>query len=769
MRPQTPRNTPSNKFMSLPLVSKGIEHLTSEQRALVEEYLTEAKIHGVVTGVLIGAESWDLRPLILESGRLEVLRPLPFETLGSPVLDKTIAALERATAKFDKSFFPSELRRTNTHAWLRRLYPHQVLAEAVNPFAVHGLEVEAAVVLRLLEAFSALFKEGVVHGNVSLSNIGYVNGNLIPLDICYHAVTNANASAVDDLERLGKIFSLFKFLGCSPALVSDLNAIGVPNSEPITTLERLIAKLSAPRSEPRREAPPAEESTAPPVSVARGKIVDARVKGRERPRPKVEEIEEPVEELAPEEFLLESPENAVLGARRARMMLMGLLFGFAAIAVYVLSQSNSITFHRSPAEYAALWNSNQPEQLKEIIGEALDDPFSDALEVIRKETFAGRTPENVRSEIIKVAFDPQWFGALSETDRRTVLSFALGDLVPSSQRRIAPFAQLHPGVLLALAGMVSIDNAGEMFAGIQLGKFLTLPKPIADSFQVFIDAGITELRDLAPRAYAHLFLGDGTLQVFEKYFIKGKDLEFSRKQMRAIQPVLVRFPAYAKGLADYLTRSDLALATQYDWFEAEQAARWADAPALVRLSLLSGVLPPAELSLEQYIDLLQFPLHEVRKATQDVLIRRFISENYRSLLFVLTSDENKLSRSQMIFLVSALQLPDEEAFAFFARWFNGEPDPDTVFLILLARSRSHKAAPFDIEAARYLIDRQWSASVEELAELVYHPEPLARALAYSRLDPKKPGDLQVLKAQLERESSERMREQIREKLGLTRH
>ena len=105
-----------------------------------------------------------------------------------------------------------------------------------------------------------------------------------------------------------------------------------------------------------------------------------------------------------------------------------------------------------------------------------------------------------------------------------------------------------------------------------------------------------------------------------------------------------------------------------------------------------------------------------------------------------------LKREETIALVSALKLPIDKRTPFIAAWFNLRPSPNAVVLLLLARTEVGDRDMFNLEGARYLRKSSWKAPLEILTLLAAHPEPLARAIAYGRLDPTKEADRTVLEA-----------------------
>jgi hypothetical protein len=759
--------------MSINAVSKGVDQLSSSERAVLDEILSLARVEGVVTGVFINSEAWDLRPLVLDQGRLSVIRLLaPVRTPESSVATDLIKTLEQVFSLHLPRHLQPKIGFQAGKIWFSRPFVKQTLVDILSPFENTGPMFSASSLRPLFALLQELFKAGFAHGNLSLSNLTLDQNQLIPLDVCLHNLPTGGRSEAD-LEALQKILNLFRFEDCSPALVAEMLAIGSSSRAPLVKLEDILSKLSqdvspAFKQEHNQLASPVAEQ---PKVQARGKLIKesvvlplpAKEPKAVTPPPAQESLQHKL--LAKvSDFSLSRYLNANFGQRRTQLIWGGVMIGFFGIAIIASGGLGFFSKTSNQAYYQKLWLSQNQEKQALVAEAALADPFSAAIDAIRAAALLGKSAQQSRAEILKLAFDERWFKKLSSADRKTVLSIALGTLIPAQMKEIAPFQKLYPGVLLALAGSVSLDNPGAMFADIPLEKFAELPEPFLSAFQVLMQLGVRQLQQLPARAYAHLVLGDANLNTFGNYFIATADEQRLRLQLKAVLVFFEQNPAMATAFEEFLAASGLPLQGIFNWFVADQTAQWVRAQPLQRVSILAGTVPPTQLALEQLIDLLQFPQREIRDQAARELSKSTLSKDYQSLLLVLASDENRLTRAQGIFLVSALQVPDEEAFAFLARWFSGEPDPDTVFLILLSRSRIAKPAPFDIEGARYLIDRQWQAATEELAELVRHPEPLARALAYSRLDPKRAADLKILKAQLSADSSERMRQQIKDKL-----
>ena len=147
------------------------------------------------------------------------------------------------------------------------------------------------------------------------------------------------------------------------------------------------------------------------------------------------------------------------------------------------------------------------------------------------------------------------------------------------------------------------------------------------------------------------------------------------------------------------------------------------------------------------------------------LKKRFFRDADGNLLLTLSGPGNRLTREQTIALVSALALDPAKRTPFVTAWFGLKPAPDTALLILLARSGYDSTDTFNLEASRYLRRTQWSATTEMLQLLAQHPEPLARTLAYSRLDPKIDAQKKILQDRISAEKDQGLLKMVMGKLS----
>jgi hypothetical protein len=149
-----------------------------------------------------------------------------------------------------------------------------------------------------------------------------------------------------------------------------------------------------------------------------------------------------------------------------------------------------------------------------------------------------------------------------------------------------------------------------------------------------------------------------------------------------------------------------------------------------------------------------------------MLQKKVFTQGSEKLLLTLSSDANALSREQTIALLAALRADPATRGQFLTKWFDLRPNSDTVVLLLVARSHADSADLFNLEAARYLRRNTWRAPFTLLELLANHPEPLARVLAYGKLNVTVPAERDLLKRRLSAEKDEGCLKALMAKLSL---
>jgi hypothetical protein len=187
---------------------------------------------------------------------------------------------------------------------------------------------------------------------------------------------------------------------------------------------------------------------------------------------------------------------------------------------------------------------------------------------------------------------------------------------------------------------------------------------------------------------------------------------------------------------------------------------------MTKLDVVLSATTAAELDQAQYADLLKYPVAEARNFAANMLQKKVFTQGAEKLLLTLSSDANALSREQTIALLAALKAEPSTRGQFLTKWFELQPNADTIVLLLVARSHADSADLFNLEAARYLRRNTWSAPFSLLELLAKHPEPLARVLAYGKLNVASAAERDLLKKRLSLEKDDGCLKALMAKLSI---
>ncbi len=435
----------------------------------------------------------------------------------------------------------------------------------------------------------------------------------------------------------------------------------------------------------------------------------------------------------------------------------------ASVLVYLRQGSDS-----DAALFEEQWFSNDAAKMQSVAERAFAAPQSSAAEVIVDEALRGEKHPPVRDHLLRTAYRREWERELSPRDRETLLRVALLGLAPSAAGAIVVDSTLHPGAIFALLADLPEDAFSAELSKIPLSKLFTLPGIFGESFKAMEALAVSNCDEKPVRAMAALTSGIVTAEVLRAYFSTDAiDPEQAEAIMVAKFRILLgwvsRFEKLGPLMVEFAEQQSAILSERLRWFEEEHQEFWSNVPLVVKLTLSGGTTPALAFSFEQTSDLLQFPSSTVRKDAA----RRLSPVFHRSMaapLAFLAGTDHQFSRSQVVLLLSALRLEGDAAMPFISGWFVTNPGAGSVVAFLAETSRTPGLEIFNLEAGRYLKRTEWSATRAQLRVLVFHPEPIIRALAYSKLQPANQDDMTLLKKALAVEQDPKLRESLREKV-----
>lgn len=425
------------------------------------------------------------------------------------------------------------------------------------------------------------------------------------------------------------------------------------------------------------------------------------------------------------------------------------------------------------------WESADPVVRQGIIHAAIVEGERAAQEVIIEDARTGTRRPGVRLGLLAVAFNSLWADELSDSDRQQALSFALASIVRDLPVKTQPLKEAHPGVQLAAIGDLEFARSDGQFDDIPLSAIATLPDPFGPPFGELVRLGVQSMGDLRARALAHIVVGNFSEDPVAKFVgVRNPADEFLAHAL-ILGSLLDVYPEVGVQLQRRMRERDDIFTRRIEWFRLDPAGQWSQAgsgerdhsSAVVALSL--GVFPPRPFTDEQLADLLVFPAATVRREAAETLTKRLAFPALASTISFLASDEHRLTRPQVVLLMSALILSQREpqnpsVASFVSAWIGTAPDAQSVLGLLVARAdveaASGGADSFNIEAARFVSNKSWEASFSQLRSLIFHREKLVRAMIYSRLDATLADERKLLEEAARSESDSRLREQLIGKL-----
>lgn len=767
------------------------EALSAEERLVVERCLkmvAGGRPLGVLVGIMRGPCGWDLRPLLLESasssGALVLLR------FSDPAL-----ALERE--KFDglqrcQSLALSLKGRGGILAWgeadgqlwIKRKFYQQTLAEIYSGARPPSSIVSPVqVVQRLISLLRVWHSSQIFHGHVSMENVALDGQQPVLLDAGFGAYRSREAlpgeGLAPEVSRAQSVSAASDIYGLGLVLRALLG--GELSREHLSMIEAMLH--AEPASRPtlgeveKSFFPQAPSSRKQEVaaSVSSSAIKSGRVLGAGQSKPVHEGLlksDRPSGD-GQRPAVLSASDSAPAGLKPARppaspqRRWLFFLLGLVACAG-VLYYYGALNFYPSAAirqaRFAEKWRSEQAAGMLDVARAAVEEGDEAARAVIIEDALQGHNRQQVQDSLLRTAFNPKWADELNASDRKVALALALKKLLPVQGNRLPPLPGMHAGVVLAAVGDLSLELSAGQFSDIPIAKLAKLPVPFGWAFGELERQEIPDMGAPPAQALCHILAGNLSEEVFETYLGKDSSEPVVLGRLLIVLPFVELFPEIQEYLYAQLAKRGDVFSRRIEWFEAEKVAEWAKVSKSDKLILATGSLQSLALSFEQYCDLLKFPGAAVRREAEKALAGALPAKKIGGALSFLASDRNQLTRYQVVSLLSALRLEGESAYSFVARWFDTKPDPQSVMGILLERRAVPKLDPFNVEASRYLTTQQWQLALSDLELLAGHEEALARALAYSRLNPAVPEEARILKTAALREPSDKIRAELLRKL-----
>jgi hypothetical protein len=626
----------------------------------------------------------------------------------------------------------------------------------------------------LVEQVRSLAQRNLAHGHISLSNISVLNDQVMLLDPRIGVLNGTSDEYLAPESRSEE----------EPQHSADLYGLGrtlkvilgdAANGKQRALVDQLL--LPSPRQRPALES--VEEafslggarSTNPrgPSVTGAGKVIGGRGAGTPNESG-------PGVAGATSLSIFQAPLAKRFGSSRTRVVMIALVVATSCLVVlryrspssyFKLARYLPLPASTQSSEYEADWMSGDRTRMRRVARAAVLEHDPAAQNAIIDNILDGNDPSNIPTGLLRTGLNPLWRDRLSHSDQDTVLALTLAPLLPEGTKDSRRFSELAAPIILAIACHMSPTNPNRELDDVSLATIEELPDPVGPAFRFLRESGIQKLS--APEAMGLSAIACGRLSAtaLDAYFGRDSDTNTALARMANAFPLLGSNEESARQMSASLRDRGGDIGSVLSWFDIDDLARWSAIPSFDKLALLLSRLPVRQLTISQYADLLTFPLADVRKQAAEVLSTKFFKPDDRNLFMLLSGEHAGLTRDQTLALVSALSLSTEKRVPFVAAWFETKPSPDAVVLILLARAHADSSDVLNLEAARYLRKNEWRSSLDILQLMVRHPEPLARSMAYSKLNPQTPVERSLLQESLAKEKDAPLKRAIELRLGVS--
>ncbi len=816
--------------------------LSLEQNELLQNYLSGAELKGVVVGALPGFDSWDIRPLILVGGQLQLLRVTRYglDHIFTKQLIQQSGRLKTTlgltACNLNKDFF-----------WISRPYYQQTLSELREAWPEVSQANKQSHCYALIQALYNLHRMECLHGHICPENIVVDAQATVFLDPCFtflarsYAENDSFVSAesrdgvltpAGDIYSLGKVLQQWFWEVSSASQQQLIMRMCSSSSFDRPLLEEVLQVFDVFRRSGRK---PLENKPGAGADGKVGRVIPGQVPKPPSPAPEIVELEDEVSEEVIEEQIEQSPEEllefvqgtASLGAdvvaavRKAVKQSESAAPKEAVKATAVKSNAGSQkgsqekkkiksisgkggsrptaqaanTSADSQASYRrfvilaalicvailvwklepqpvdlpeiplqAYWESGVPSRMAEVAERAVRHRQKDAEFIIVQDALNKQQRPGINSKLLQVAFNPLWEQSLSDSDRRLALSLALGKIADFSKLKLSPIEESHPGVILAALVSIPIDLDPGKLGDVPLSAMFAMPEPFGSAFALLDSTGEKNFHSETARALTRLLIGQTQPEIISQ-FIKNAGIPAT---LIARTRILVILHDQNPGIFEQAAtafQADPALAgLWWTWFDTDPLALWKGADKLEsRFASISIEKENKTMNFERAVDLLTFPALEVSSSAYNYLAAGWPNGS-KELLKQIYDQASKLTREQLLALLSSLNAPEKNRHALLAFWFTLRPDPDVVVKIMAANIVGDSDGKFGFESVRYLKDKNVAVPLDVIKKLAEHKEILVRAWAYSKLSSRNIKERILLQEMQSKEPSEKLREQIKLKL-----
>lgn len=400
----------------------------------------------------------------------------------------------------------------------------------------------------------------------------------------------------------------------------------------------------------------------------------------------------------------------------------------ACLAGFLVYRNYERPIERNDTSLLSGWARGDVRSIGEVLDTVAQDPNSPLIGTVEKD-FSREIPWGF--EVDPRPFFLKGVGKVSHTPEDISAAIALSirreDLLTDDR-----IDNLSPAGVLYVCGALERPVGTESADPVR--KLQILPAPLGATFKLAAKLGeLAHLSDTKLRILCRLSWGtsDAVPEVLITELFKFSGKEQLQTKAAVMLLLLAKVSEINNGIPP-VARSVLRTTDYKDliarekWFN-ELHEVWDGIPGASVLELIAGSYPePKTLTLQAKTDLTSYPNAEVSAQAKRGVIEEFPGLQKEGVGNVLAS--SKFNRTQKTLLISALTSNPEFQYGFFQKWFSGEPNPETVLIVL---SKGGFPESFNIAAVRYLQVKGTPVSMKILPDLLVHADKVVRAFGYA--------------------------------------
>ncbi|MEZ4753107.1 MAG: hypothetical protein R3A13_02215 [Bdellovibrionota bacterium] len=505
-----------------------IDTLLPDQKQLAKHYAELSGFGGLVSAVILGREDWDVRPLILKSGKLYLLRTVPSEAVADQRQQIDLRNLYprlRQMGLVSKDLLTGEAAG---RYWLVRPFFKDSL-DSVERVIID--EYKTKGVPALIAEIKKLHANAFIHGHICPSNVVVNEAGFHLVD--HGFFLHRGKYGFDSFEAPELIYGVTQ--------AADIYGLGkvlekVFNAEELVAHRAFLIAMSSKNAELR---PSLEEIEAHFFGSSTPKVATQYNSGAGRLINLRESSSEAV--IQSGKIITTSATDSATPKKLTGVHLWAVLIIMSAVLIYLrvdffdnhssdleLVESEVQTASSESVSYQDLWLAGSKADREVVVQAAVVENNLGAQRAILLAAAKHKSPENVREELILRAFDQRWATELNSEDRQAVFILATGFYLAANQKKIPQLNALHPGVILSVISSAPLEKNSEQIAAIEVKKLGSLPKPIGLSFDVLAKEGFKTFKSIIPRAFAQLVVGEISKTSVSAFLSKSEEVTSTR-------------------------------------------------------------------------------------------------------------------------------------------------------------------------------------------------------------------------------------------------